>query len=95
MFIKAVSILKHVLILSFKLTLHNVGDEVQVCADALDLVQTGQTLDGNVLVAVHLRKEVQVAAEALPVEEQSATRSLGRVQQKRQSSVTTALAISA
>lgn len=49
------------------LTLDDVGDKLQVRADVLDLVQTGQGLDGDVLVAVHLRNEVQVVAEVLPV----------------------------
>lgn len=56
-----------------RLTLQNVGDEVQVCADILDLVEAGQSLDGNVLVAVHLRNEVQVVAEVFPVEGQTRT----------------------
>lgn len=56
-----------------RLTLQNVGDEVQVCADTLDLVEAGQSLDGNILVAVHLRNEVQVVAEVFPVEGQTRT----------------------
>lgn len=48
------------------LTLDDIRDELQVGADALDLVQAGQSLDGHVLVAVHLRDEVEVAAEKLP-----------------------------
>lgn len=58
------------------LTFQNVGDEVQVRADALDLVEAGQSLDGNILVAVHLRIEVQVVAEVLPVEGQKRTDSI-------------------
>lgn len=51
---------------SATLTLDNIGDELQVGADALDLVQAGQSLDRHVLVAVHLGHEVEVAAETLP-----------------------------
>lgn len=58
------------------LTFQNVGDEVLVCADVLDLVEAGQSLDGKILVAVHLRVEVQVAAEVLPVDGERTTISI-------------------
>lgn len=58
------------------LTFQNVADEVQVRADVLDLVEAGQSLDGNILVAVHLRVEVQVAAKVLPVEGERRTISI-------------------
>lgn len=50
---------------SATLTLDDIGDELHVGADALDFVQAGQSLDGHVLVAVHLGDKVEVAAETL------------------------------
>lgn len=50
------------------LTSENIGDEVQVCGEIPDLVEAGQSRDGNILVAVHLSLEKQVIAEVLSEE---------------------------
>lgn len=63
---------------SATLTLYNIRDELQVSADALDPVQAGQSLDGNVLVTVHLGDKVEVAAEALPDSQRAAGTKAGR-----------------
>lgn len=55
--------------MKWTLTSQNFRDDLHVCADASDLVQAGQTLDGNILVVIHLRNEVQVVAQVLPVVE--------------------------
>lgn len=48
------------------LTFQKIGEEVLVCGEAPNLVQTHQGGDVDVLVTVHLRMEVQVTAEVLP-----------------------------
>lgn len=53
-----------------KQTFHNIRDELQVCGQVLDLVQAGKSCDGDILIAVHLRFEVEVTAKVFPVQRQ-------------------------
>ena len=48
-------------------TFKNIQNDLHVGREHLDVLHTGQSPDGNKLIAVHLRHQVQVLAEVLSV----------------------------